>query len=162
MQSSVNLSELAKFLIEAKISTYASHNSDKIVPQRPNFDELVFSKGDWDYRDSYCGFFSAPGQEVVSFKETPIWAMAYSGGMLSKYWGDVNFAKETFGFLKSALGLVKVSAPYRGPKKLKKGDFEYTSKVKGDITSFVGHEVINFKGKKVFEQDYIGGLIVDK
>ena len=88
--------------------------------------------------------------------------MAYSGGMLSKYWGDVAFAKETFGFLKEALKLVKVSAPYRGPKKLKKGDFEYASSVKGSIASFVGKEKILFKGKKVFEQDYIGGLIVLK
>ena len=162
MNASVNLKELAKFLVKAKVGTYASHNSDKIVPQRPGFDELESSQGDWEYRDSYCGFFSAPGQEVVRYNGVPVWAMAYSGGMITKHWGDVAFAKKTFGFLKEALKLVRVSAPYRGPKKLKKGDFEYTSKVKGNILSFVGHEVITFKGKKVFAQDYIGGLIVDK
>jgi hypothetical protein len=32
--------------------------------------------------------------------------------------------------------------------------------VKGTVDSFIGKEKINFKGKKVFEQDYIGGLIV--
>ena len=162
MQASINLKELAEFLVKAKVSTYASHNSDKIVPQRPGFDELEFSEGDWSYRDSYCGFFSAPGQEVVRHKGAPIWAMAYSGGMLPEHRDDAFFAKETFGFLKEALKLVKVNRPFRGPKSLKKGDFEYVDSSEGGISSFRGTEMILHKRKEVFRQDYIGGLIVLK
>ncbi|MEK6959379.1 MAG: DUF5680 domain-containing protein [archaeon] len=162
MRASVSLKELARFLVKAKVNTYASHNSDKIIPQRPGFDELVFSEGDLSYRDSYSGFYFAPGQEVAYFKGNPIWVMAYSGGMDKRFHCNELFAKQTFGFLKEALKLVKVSAPFRGPKKLKKGDFEYVNSVKGKINSFVGNEKIYYKSKKVFEQDYIGGLIIQR
>jgi len=158
----IDLKELASFLVKAKVGTYASHNSDKIVSQRPGFQELEFKEMPWYYRDSYAGFFSAPGQEIVYFNGTPIWAMAYSGGMLSKYQKDVEFAKQTFGVLKEALKKVPLAKPFRGPAKLIVGEFKYTSKVKGTIASFSGHEEVTFKGKKVFEQDYIGGLIIEK
>jgi len=47
------------------------------------------------------------------------------------------------------------------------GPFIYTNRVEGDITSFRGHEEIGDIsvgrwGLKVFEQDYIGGLILPK
>jgi hypothetical protein len=50
--------------------------------------------------------------------------------------------------------------PFRGPKNFKEGDFEYSNEFEGDITNFKGHEKILFKGKEVFSQDYVGGLIV--
>jgi hypothetical protein len=91
-----------------------------------------------------------------------IWTMAYSGGMLPEYQNDLEFAKLTFNFLKKALGLVNEKIPYRGPEKLKEGDWSYLNNVTGDITKFSGHETIMFKGKEVFSQDYIGGLVIPK
>ena len=97
-----NLIELKQFLVKAKTCTYADEGKE-VKPQRPGFKELEFLKGDWKYRDSYSGFFMAPGQEIVSFKGQPVWAMAYSGGMVKDHRKDKDFAKQTFTFLKKAL-----------------------------------------------------------
>lgn len=154
----VDLRELAKFLVKAKKKTYAG-NGKEIKPQRPGFKELEFKEGKWHYRDSYAGFFSAPGQEVVRFGGRPVWAMAYSGGMKEKYQGNAKFATEVFNFLKKALNKVGAAKPFRGPERFKTGDFLYLSKSKGGIKEFRGQERIYYKGRLVFQQEYIGGLI---
>lgn len=158
----LNLKELAEFLVEAKTKTYANVNAKEIKAQRPDFKELEHKKGKWEYRDSYCGFFFAPGQEIVRFNKKPVWAMAYSGGMDKKYHGDVLFAKEIFSFLKLALAKVSPKIPYRGPKSYISGNYKYTNTIKGNITDFSGTEKIFFKGKEIFKQEYIGGLIINK
>ena len=161
----IDLKKLAKFLVKAKTGTYASMDKKKIVPERTLHNELDFSEGDFYYRDSYVGFFQAPGMEEVRLSSKygrTIWTMAYSGGMNKKFHGDIGFAKETFSFLKNALGKVNENAPFRGPAKLKEGNWEYINTFKGDIENFVGHEKILFKGKEVFSQDYMGGLVVEK
>jgi len=157
----INLKELAIFLVKAKSQAYAGEGKE-ILSQRPDFKELEFSEGDYDYRDSYAGFFFAPGQEVVRFKGKPIWAMAYSGGMLQEYHGDVTFAKQTFTFLKKCLLRIQVARPLRGPEKFQEGDFEYKDTSKGDLSDFSGTEHIFYRGKEVFRQQYIGGLIISK
>ena len=155
------LNELSTFLITAKVQTYAGDGKE-IKPERQGFRELNYKKWEFEYRDSYSGFYSAPGQEVVRFRGEPVWTMAYSGGMIKKHHGNFDFSKKTFEFLKEALIRVPVSKPFRGPEKFSKGDFVYESKVVGDVTWFKGSEKIKFKGKVVFRQDYIGGLIVQK
>lgn len=159
MENQLDLKELSKFLVKAKIQSYAGDGKE-VQPQRPGFNELEFSDGDWDYRDSYSGFYSAPGQEIVRYKGKPIWSMAYSGGMKQKYHGNFNFAKQTFGFLKKALELVEESKPFRGSENFQEGDYKYVNEVKGDIRNFKGTEKIFYKDEEVFRQDYIGGLIV--
>ena len=157
----IDLKELAKFLVRAKIQTYAGDGKE-ITAQRPEFKELEFKEGDWEYRDSYSGFYFAPGQEIVRFKGKPVWNMSYNGGMLIKYHGDFVFAKKVYAVLKEALKLVKELRPFRGPNKLIKGDFEYVDNSEGDVTSFKGTEKIFYKGEEVYKQDYIGGLIIQK
>jgi hypothetical protein len=160
----LNMVELAKFLVKAKISTYASINKMKITSERPLHDELEFEEGGLYYRDSYVGFFQAPGMEEVRLGKSgkTIWTMAYSGGMLDKYHGDKDFALQTFTFLKLALRSINTKIPYRGPTSIKDGNWNYVNKVKGSIKRFSGIEKIYFKKKLVFSQDYIGGLVIDK
>jgi len=163
-KKNINLKELAKFLVRAKTNTYASLKSKEIKSERPNHKELEFEDGDFYYRDSYVGFFQAPGMEEVRLgKEGKIiWTMAYSGGMLPEFHGDLELAKSAFTFLKEALSLVSEEMPYRGPKKLKREDWEYFNSVNGDIKRFSGNEKIFFKRKEVFSQEYIGGLVIEK
>lgn len=160
----IDLKELAKFLMRAKKNTYASMSSVEIKPERHLHKELEFSDGKFYYRDSYVGFFQAPGMEEVRLGKSgkTIWTMAYSGGMKQKYSGDIDFAKQVFNFLKEALSQVNENAPYRGPIKLKKGKWKYKNKIKGNIKRFSGKEKIFFNGKEVFSQEYIGGLVLDK
>lgn len=153
--------QLAKFLVKAKINAYAGDGAE-VSPQRPGFYELEYKEGDLEYRDSYVGFYLAPGQEVVRLNGKPIWMMAYNGGMGNKHWQDKELADKTFLFLKKALKQVPETIPFRGPANLKEGDFEYTNEVKGDIRNFLGTERIFYKGEEVFRQDYMGGLVLPK
>lgn len=157
----IDLKELAGFLVKAKSQTYAGDGKE-IPPQRPGFKELVFIDGNWEYRDSYTGFYFAPGQEIVRFQGRPVWAMAYSGGMRPEYHGKGDFAKQTFTFLKQALLRIEVSRPFRGPKNFQDGEWEYRDSSEGDITDFKGAEYIFYKRKEVFRQYYIGGRILPK
>jgi len=157
----IDLKKLNQFLYEANANGYAGGGKE-IQAQRPKFKEIEYSEGDWYYRDSYSGFFFAPGQEVVYFKNNPIWAMAYAGGMKEKYHGDAKFAGETFGFLKNAMMAMDRSKPFRGPKKFGEGDYRYESKVVGNAKDFIGNEKIYYKNELVFEQHFIGGLIIGK
>ena len=156
----IDLEELSKFLVKAKTNTYASGSERNVAPQRPDFDELEFKEGDWEYRDSYCGFFRAPGQEIVRFKGEPVWNMSYDGGMLEEFYDNKEFAEQTFKFLQKAMRNVDVNKPFRGPNNFKDDDYEYIMEVNGDIKSFKGTEKILFKGKAVFVQNFMGGLIV--
>lgn len=157
------LKKLANFLVKAKTQTYASTNSKEINPERPLHKELDFSEGEFYYRDSYVGFFQAPGMEEVRDKKgKTIWTMAYSGGMNKEYQKNINFALETFEFLKKVLGKVKEDSPFRGPKSFKEGEWKYINKIEGDIERFFGKEKIFFKGKEVFSQEYIGGTVLEK
>ena len=162
----INLEELARFLVKAKKRTYAGDGRE-ITSERLGFKELEFIEGDWNYRDSYVGFFSAPGQEVVRFRGEPVWVMSYSGGMTPKFRDDINFAKETFGFLKKALSLITEDAPYRGPETFSEDSKTYyQNSYTGDITNFRGSEkIVHTEGRIrgiVFAQDYIGGLVLPK
>ncbi|HLC77719.1 MAG TPA: DUF5680 domain-containing protein [Candidatus Nanoarchaeia archaeon] len=164
----INLEELAKFLVKAKKGAYAGDGRE-ITPERLGFKELEFAEGDWNYRDSYVGFFMAPGQEIVRFQGEPIWVMSYSGGMLPDFRTDISFAKETFGFLKRALLQIPEDAPYRGPGNFQDERWYYENWWRGNLTDFEGRERIwRFLSKRldaggpVFSQRYIGGLVIPK
>ena len=81
--------------------------------------------------------------------------MNYHGKMLSK---NIS-AKKCYGFLKTCMKKLPVDFPVRGPKEFEKKDFRYENKWKGDLESFVGKEIIFYKGEKVYECNYHGGLI---
>lgn len=157
----MNLSDLARFLVKAKKKAYAG-GGEETSSQRPGFKELEYKEGDWYYRDSYSGFYQAPGQEVGYFQDQPVWAMAYSGGMREKFHEDESLAKKTFGFLKKCLLQVEEEEPFRGPRKYSEGDFSYEMELEGDINDFSGKEKIFYKGKEVFHQYFIGGMIIQK
>jgi hypothetical protein len=159
----INPREFAEFLVKAKKATYASVDKMKIEPERPDFSELEYKGTKFYYRDSYCGFFFAPGMEVVRLggkNGKPIWTMAYSGGMSPEHQKDSKFASEVFAFLKKALSNVQTSKPFRGPDGFKRGEFLYTCKMSGNIADFHGEEKIFFKSEEVFRQFFAGGMVV--
>jgi len=69
----VDMEELCRFLVKAKINTYASAREGAIL--RDGSKELVFSEGKWLYRDRYFGFNPFIGEETVF----------YQGGMCLGY-----------------------------------------------------------------------------
>ena len=158
------LAELAGFIVEANGKTWAGEGRE-VPPERPGYKELEYSRGIWKLRDSYTGYFRAPGMTTVYFKGMPSWTMSYGGsGQLN---GFENIAKPTFAFLKHSLMQVTPQMPFRGPKEVigrnvHEGFTYEFSLVKGDITDFVGEERIRRDMDKVFEQIVFGGTVRHK
>jgi len=163
IQTPFNLDDLVAFIIRARNHGYAG-SAEKIKnPQRPGFKEFrPYAEGDFEYVDSYSGHYFAPGQEVVRSKGIPVWNMAYNGGMLPQFHGNLEFAKQTFDFLKQALARVDHTRPFRGPNCFVLSPFIYIDNSEGDISNFKGTERIYWSLREVFRQDYIGGLIIHK
>jgi len=157
MKNKFSGKELYEFIDKAGKATYAGGGKREEKPERPGFTELVFSEADFSYRDSYTGFYRSRGMEVVRYRDKPVWAALYGGGMVK---GNESLAEETFKFLKKAM-LVdeKGFKSFRGPYKLEDGNWKYAYSQKGGVDEFSGSEEIYCKSKLVFFHRIIGGRI---
>lgn len=153
------LSELFTFIDAAGKATYAGGGT-YVEPERPEFRELTYAKGNFSYRDSYAGFYRSRGTEVVRWKGKPVWASLYGGGMVA---GSEYLAVRTFDFLKRAFRHDEAGfLSFRGPHNVIDGEWQYTYTQEGDVSEFSGYEEIHYQGKVVFAHRIMGGLIVDK
>lgn len=154
------LAGLNEFLSRASQATYASGGGE-VTSWRKSFKELEYSENEWYYRDSYTGYLRSWGQEVVWRNDRPVWNCLYGGGMTEDFMNG-DFADETFTFLKQALseGNKEMAFQPRGPEEFIAGSWKYHCKLKGNITKFSGHELIEYKGKTVFTHDFFGGVVI--
>lgn len=144
-------SSLISFLCRAKKKTYASGEMPHGGSCRPESQDLQYREGEYFYLDSYFGGERFTGEEVLYHGETPLWAMNYSGRVLSeRFRGD---------FLKEALAQVQEEHPFRGPAIFTRGDDTYLFRHKGDFPWFQGEEEIYCKQEKVYECRVHGGMI---
>jgi hypothetical protein len=162
--TNIDKKSLLAFIVKAHKNTYAAPQEikSKYKCKKPILEghrDYDFVDGDFRYHDSYAGIHWAPGREVVFFKTRPVWCMSYQGKTAEGLSDD--FIEKIFGFLQSAMRNIDEKIPFRGPKIFqdKKNGFEYIFIMKGDYQYFTGRESIVYKGKKVFFQDVIGGLI---
>ena len=142
--------KIIDFLIRAKQKTYAGKGAETKSSRLKSHD-LTYTEGDFMYYDSYLGGEKFAGEEAVWIKENPYWSMNYVGRVTGE-----NFSGD---FLKEALLRVPSDMPFRGPEKYTSGDYEYECSVQGDFEWFSGRESICFKGKKIYECLFHGGLI---
>jgi len=145
--------ELSKFLVKAKIATYASEGEANERVLEDGAKELTFESDGFRYRDRYYGFNPFVGEEIVWKDDKIVWSMNYFGKISS----DVVSGKEVYKFLQSAMRQVKEDRPFRGPNNFKSGDFEYIDESNGDVHNFTGIEKILFKGKEIYRLNYHGG-----
>jgi len=179
-----NLSELGPFLVEAKRNCYAG--GGKELNLVGGVKRLTFQRGKFHYTDEYAGWYRFNGTEKVRWRDEKgqvLWQMAFSGGMTTEFTGDEQLAKDTYAFLKHALNQVTSSKPFRGLEVsavnncrlidtahrgwtgLQNSGFEYFAFTEGDITSFVGQEIIRSDEKDervVYRQHHTGGLIIPR
>jgi hypothetical protein len=155
---SIDLEELAQFLVNAKIGTYAS-GSDKfaVPPALTDSHQLEYAEGQLLYRDIYYGGLHFIGMETIFLEEQPIWGMSYYGGVLpGSREGQIAGMPAV---LKAALREVSLTAPYRGPESFHEGDYVYGNGIHGEITSFHGIETISVKGQAIYRLRYSGGVV---
>lgn len=157
MRTSFILEELWEFLLRAKAKTYAGGGEWVKKPERDGFHEFIYNEIDWEYRDSYTGWYRSHGSEIVRFQTLPVWGASYSGGMSED---DKHLTHQTFEFLKKVLSVDnKGFNSFRGPMALTLGEWVYNYQQDGTIEAFWGEETIEFEKKLVFSQKIIGGLI---
>jgi len=154
----MDIKQLNKFLVKAKINTYASsgEGGEKILPGGGK--EFKFKERKFKYRDRYFGFNPFIGEEIVWQNEKIVWGMNYYGEIITK----IISAKDIYQFLQEALKRVSEDKPFRGPDNFKKNDFEYINKVDGTVKKFQGEEIIFYKKQLVYKLSYHGGLVVGK
>lgn len=142
---------LIDFLLRAKRSTYAAKGGE-VAPCRPASHDFMYREGDYVYLDTYLGGRCFSGEEAVWIKESPVWAMNYSGRVTGEgFSGD---------FLKEALMHVPREYPYRGPLCFQQGSHTYHAVIQGGFEWFSGVEEIFFEGRKVYECVFHGGKVV--
>jgi len=151
--------ELVKFLLRAKVNTYASQGDDATVksPLLPGTHQLEYSEGPFLYRDIYTGSSMFAGQEIVYYGGKPVWTMSYAGNI------PADVAKDDIDalvrLLHKALMRVPAEFPYRGPLHLQYGVHEYSNRPEGRLGSFFGRETITRGGAILYELRYGGGLV---
>ena len=168
------LKNLADFIVIANGKTWASDGAE-VDPQRPGYKELQWPypemsqedaksyKGweDWLLRDSYTGYFRAPGMTTVYYKGKPAWTMQYGGHGQTEGYEDR--AKQTYEFLKTALRQVTPEMPFRGPKEYIEGDKRYEfALLEGDITDCLWREKITEDGQLTFTQTGLAGIVIQR
>ncbi|MDH4330558.1 MAG: DUF5680 domain-containing protein [Candidatus Moranbacteria bacterium] len=150
------MNNLKKFIIKAKINTYASNGEGGEKRLSDGSKELSFKEGDLLYVDRYYGSDPFSGEEVVFESSKAVWIMNYYGKCLG---GEV-LKDEIYSFLKKALREVDFENPYRGPLNFCEGDLYYKNKVNGNFEYFHGEEKIFYGKKLVYELTYHGGRVV--
>ena len=150
-----NKKQLKKFLVEAKINTYAIGGEGGKKRLLDGTKEFVYRKGFYKYRDRYFGYNPFIGQEVVFYRKKAVWAMNYCGTVIN----NIADPKEVYGFLKQALLKVSKGKPYRGPNSFTKADWRYSMNVTGTVWYFSGKETIYYYGKTAYTLFLHGGEI---
>ena len=159
MSTSCPIPELAAFLHAAKFATYATQ-SDQAggTPLLPGSKQLEYGAGDFFYRDIYVGMFHFVGQEIVYYRDTPVWAMSYAGGMLPA--AEMSQARDIYALLRQALQHMPIEQPFRGPAEFSAGNTRYENALNGDIGRFHGQERIFSGDTLLYELHYSGGLLL--
>lgn len=154
----MDIKQLSKFLIKAKINTYASSGEGGKRILSDGSKEFEFKEKEFEYRDRYFGFNPFIGEETVFQNEKIVWGMNYYGKVISK----IILSKQIYQFLQEALRKVPKNKPFRGPDKFQKDNFRYFNKTKGTLKKFEGEEIIFHKGILIYRLIYHGGIIFNK
>lgn len=155
-----SINQLEKFLKEAFSNCYLGEFKRAETTERSAFFEMEYEDNDWLYRDSFTGFYSSTGQEIIRYKGIPVWSSNYGGGVIEKYIGDAEFFTVLEAFLIKSLSQKENQGFFpRGPKLFEDNDWTYKCDWDGKIESFNGVEEILFNNEKVFEHRFFGGTI---
>jgi len=155
MHPNFSQEELKNFIVSAKAATYVG-DGKKIESCRTGSHDLAYKEGLFSYLDSYFGGTDFIGQEVVYYKNEPVWAMNYYGKIIEV---EKITAAEAGKIIKESLSRMYTESRFLGGFEYATEDGTYTDTNQGDLSSFSGKEWITRENIKVYELEYHGGLI---
>ena len=148
-----DMNDLREFLVTAKKNTYAA-GKGAITSSRQGSKDLAFRDNNFYYHDSYFGDKYFSGEEIVYFKDLPVWSMNYYGKML------IDNIPEGFDTtFHNALLKVSEERPYRGPELYTNNNYRYQCLVEGDLYYFSGVEKMFYESEEVYRLYFHGGSI---
>jgi hypothetical protein len=150
----VNLAELADFLVEAKVNTYAAQRG-QVDSSRQGSHDLAYRRVGYTYVDSYFGEKDFSGEEMVYLEEKPIWSMNYYGRMHRD-----NVPDGFIETLREALLKIRNEEPYRGCRYYERDRYQYFCSAEGTIGFFHGCETVEYEKKEVYRLYFHGGRIL--
>lgn len=153
----VDLSELNAFIVRAKAATYVG-DGRHVDSSRTGSHDLRFTEQEWSYHDSYFGGSDFIGEEVVYWREKPVWAMNYYGRILRD---DLITAAEAGQMIKTSLSRMYQQNRFLGGFEYEENELTYVDTSEGGPECFRGHELIRRGPELVYELDYHGGMIRD-
>lgn len=149
------LEHLNAFIVRAKSASYVGDGAHT-TPHRPGSVDLAFSAAPFAYLDSYFGGSDFIGQEVVYFRDQPVWAMNYYGYILRP---DLIDAPQAGKVIKASLSQLYTEGRFLGGFEHRVDGYTYTDTSEGDAAHFQGKEWITCQGIRVYSLVYHGGLI---
>ena len=152
---SVPLDTMEQFIVRAKAATYVGSGA-KSVSHRPASHDLEYHEDEFDYLDSYFGGSDFIGEEVVYYRQQPVWAMNYYGRIIEP---SRITAAEVGQVIKESLTRMYQAGRFLGGFENTTVHGVYVDTNQGDFTSFTGKEWITKDGVAVYELYYHGGLI---
>ena len=155
MDTNFAIADLHAFLLASARGGYAAEFPDQDRDEPDGSHTVTFSQGDWRSHDNFFGGEPYGGRIVVSYVGKPVWIMVYYGHA-SESFADT---KPIYEMLLTALKAVPEEMPLRGPAELVKGEWKYANLWTGTIKRFSGEEQIYVESKKVYEANYMGGLV---
>ena len=150
------MDDLHSFIIQAKAATYVG-NGAHIKSCRLNSHDLEFHHGDYYYLDSYFGGTDFIGEEVVYYKDQPVWAENYYGKILKP---EMISAAEAGKMLKASLSMMYTEQRFLGAFRHEVDDLIYFDTNEGTYQHFRGLEWIEKNNIRVYELFYHGGKII--
>lgn len=151
----VDIDALHAFILAAKAASYVG-DGQPAASCREESHDLVFSRGDFDYLDSYFGGEDFIGEEVVYHQGEPVWGLNYYGAILQP---DLITGAEAGAMIKASLSKMYRQGRFLGGWLHSQDDLVYHDTSKGDLTHFTGYEWIERAGVKAYELFYHGGMI---
>lgn len=149
------LAELESFIVKAKAATYVGAGK-KSPPCRPGSLDLHYQEGDYAYLDSYFGNADFSGQEVIYYREAPVWIMNYYGRILEP---ELIEAAQAGQVIQASLSRMYQEGRFLGGFEHEIQGYRYVDSSQGDTRAFTGQEWITRENIRVYELVYHGGLI---
>ena len=145
--------KVQEFLSKAHQTTYASGEKPKVNTDGAS--QFSYKEKDFEYIDTYFGADDFVGTEVIKENGVPVWGMSYYGFIMS----DRVSSEEVFKFLQKMLSKTTPGMLVRGPQSFKQKEWSYRYSYKGSFSNFTAHEVVKYKGKKIHQARFNGGII---
>ena len=146
--------DLMRFLQEASSQAWASGAKPQT---RGDFDEYIYQKGIWYYRDSFIGSNPFQGTECVCHNSSLVYLMSYQGMLPEHLADDEELRQKIYDFLRRALlGRRNQQFSPRGENGFKADGYVYSMNLHGGASWFQGEEEISDGHGVVYRGNFFG------